>query len=143
MVRREVQRLEVVIVGFNLRALLDRVTQIAEDANNLLHRLDDGMLRADGTANAGKGDVETFGGEFAGGSPALNASDRHLNRLLNLGLQFVDALPDVTLIRSRRGFQPQIIELGEDAVLARHPTIAEDLPVILGRDPPPFFLDPK
>ena len=58
MVRRKVQRLEIVVIGFNLRTFLDRVAQIAEDANDLVHRLDDGMFRADGTANAGKGDVE-------------------------------------------------------------------------------------
>src|ERR1700687_5269046 len=47
---------------------------------------------------------------------------------------FIDALPDVALIRSRRGFQPQIIELGEEAVLARHPAIAKCFPVIFGTD---------
>src|SRR5258708_33966027 len=62
MVRRKIQRFEVVVIGFNLRAFLDRIAEIAEDANDLVHRLDDGMLGADGTTNAGQGNVETFGG---------------------------------------------------------------------------------
>src|ERR1700675_1379592 len=134
MIRRKVQRFEVVIIGFNLRTFLDRVAQIAEDANDLVHRLDDGMFGADGMTNAGKSDVEALSGEFARGSPALNASESRLNHLLNFGLEFVDALPNVALIRSRRGFQPQIVELRENAVLAPHPTIAEGFPVILGTD---------
>src|SRR6266849_7166421 len=134
MIGRKVQRFEVVIIRLNLRPFLDRVAEIAEDANDLVHRLDDGMFRADGTTNTGEGDVKTLGGEFAGGSPALNASKRRLNHLLNFGLEFVDALPYLALVCSQRGFSPKIIELGEDTVLARHPTITESLPVILGTD---------
>ena len=52
------RRLEIVVVGLNLRTFFDRIAQVAEDADNLVHRLDDGMLRAEGTANAGEGDVE-------------------------------------------------------------------------------------
>jgi hypothetical protein len=73
MVRRKIQRLEVVVIGFDLGTFFDRVAQIAEDGDDLVHRLDDGMLRADGTANAGKGDVEALGGEFARGCATLNA----------------------------------------------------------------------
>src|SRR5712692_2847898 len=109
MMGRKVQRFEVVIIRINIRHVSDRVAEMAEDDNDLVHRLDDGMFRADGTTNTGEGDVKTLRGEFAGGSPALNASKRRLNHLLNFGLEFVDALPNVALIRSRRGFQPQII----------------------------------
>src|SRR5260370_37548635 len=58
MVRRKVQRLEVVIIGFNLRSFLDRVAQIAKDSNNLVHRLDDGVFHADGATNARQRDVK-------------------------------------------------------------------------------------
>jgi len=50
MIRRKIQRLEVVIIGFNFRTFLDRVAQIAEAADDLVHRLDDGMLRTEGAA---------------------------------------------------------------------------------------------
>jgi hypothetical protein len=57
------------------------------------------MLGADGTADAGEGDVETLGGEFARGSSALNASERCFHRVLDFGLEFVDALANVALVR--------------------------------------------
>src|SRR5207245_2176309 len=94
MIRRKVQRLEIVVIGFNFRTFLDRVAQIAEDANDLVHRLDDGMLHADGATNARKGNVETRRGEVAGGGSALNAGERSLNHLLNFDLELVDALPN-------------------------------------------------
>src|SRR5258708_28049687 len=188
MVRRKIQRFEVVVIGFNLRAFLDRIAEIAEDANDLVHRLDDGMLGADGTTNAGQGNVETFGGgikqqlsdvitpslgtqraatprrsvflgidvgqSYLDGCILSLGTVRHAGRqayllckltvldfnsaLLNLRLyilpQLVDALPNIALVCPRRGFQPKIVELGEDAVLARHPTIAKCLPVVLGCD---------
>src|ERR1700674_3767204 len=115
MVRRKVQRLEVVVISFNLGAFLDRVAEIAKDTNDFVHRLDDGMFHADRTTNAGERDVETLGGKFAQGSPALNAGESSIHSLLNFGLEFVDALPNVALIRSRRVFPPQSLELGEDA----------------------------
>ena len=65
--------------------------------------------------------------EFAEEVASSEFGERRLNHLLNFGLELVDALSHVALVCSRRGFQPQIIELGQDAVLARHPTIAEVL----------------
>src|SRR5882762_5767277 len=109
MIRRKVQRFEVVVIGFNLRTLLDRIAEIAEHANDLVHRLDDGMFRADGTTNAVEGDVETLRDELAGGSAALNAGEHCINCQLNFGLKLVDAPSDVALSRSRRGFQPQVV----------------------------------
>src|SRR5271166_502445 len=110
MVGRKVQRLEVVEVGFNLRTFFDRVAQVAEDGNHLVHRLDNGMLGADGAADAGESYVETLGGELARRSATLNAGERRINRLLDLGLELVDALPDLALCIFRRGLQPQIVE---------------------------------
>ncbi len=51
--------------------------------------------------------------------------------LFNFFLEFVDALADILLVWSGRGLQPKIVELSEDAVLARHPAIAISLPGIL------------
>ena len=58
MVGRKIQRLEVVIVGLDHRPFLHRVAEIAEDGDDLVHRLDHGMFRAERAANAGEGDVE-------------------------------------------------------------------------------------
>ena len=118
-VRRKIQRLEVVKVGLNLRAFLDRVAEIAEDANHLVHRLDDGMLRAGGTADTGEGDVETLGGELDSLGICFQLRRWHLdagvnylcrnglvgkqsllgdlNHPLNRLFKFVDALSDVGL----------------------------------------------
>ena len=57
MVRREIQRLEIVVVGFDHRAFGDRVAQFLEYADDLVHRFDDGVFCANGTADAGEGDV--------------------------------------------------------------------------------------
>ena len=134
MVRRKVQRLEVVIIGFNLRTLFDRVAQIAEDTDNFLHRLDYKVFRANGSANARKGDVETLGHELHRGRSALNTDERCLHRLFDLGFEFVDALADLALVRAGRPFQPQFIELSEDAVFAPHPAITKCFPIALGSD---------
>src|SRR6185437_14485584 len=61
MVRREVQRLEIVVVGFNHRAFSDRVAEVLEYADDLIHGADDRVLGADGPANAGKGNVDLSG----------------------------------------------------------------------------------
>src|SRR6185437_13351656 len=58
MVRREVQRLEIVVVGLNHRAFGDRVAEVLEYADDLVHGADDRVLRANWTTNAGKGEVE-------------------------------------------------------------------------------------
>ncbi len=53
----KVQRFEVVVVSLNHRAFLHGVAEIAEDGDDFVHRLDDGMLGADGALDAGKSDV--------------------------------------------------------------------------------------
>ena len=58
MVRGEIQGFEVVVVGLNLRAFFDGVSEIAEDSDDFVHRLDDRVLGADGAAGAGEGDVD-------------------------------------------------------------------------------------
>ena len=64
MVRRKIQRLEVVVVGLDLGAFGNRVAQIAEDRNDLVHGADDRVLGAEWTADAGEGDVDAVGREL-------------------------------------------------------------------------------
>ena len=95
------------------------------------------MLRADGTANAGEGDVETLGSaELATDwtSPLLNSRRASASTVcFDFGFyeHSIDALPDLAFVRPRRSFQPQIVQLSKDAVLARHPAIAKGLPIVL------------
>ena len=63
MVRREVQRLEVVVVGLDLGAFADGVAHRLEDGDDFVHHAQHGMLDADGAVDAGERDVEAVGGE--------------------------------------------------------------------------------
>ncbi len=120
MVRRKIQRLKVVKIGFNLRTFLDRVAQIAKDPNNLVHRLDDGMLRAEGPANAGEGDVEAARNYFAETESCISKESPTAPEIVRIVasrppratfvLQFVHCLSDIALGSARRGFQPKIVE---------------------------------
>ena len=58
MVRRKVQRLEIVVIGFDHRAFGNGISEVLEDGDNLVLRADDWVLGANGAANAGKGNVE-------------------------------------------------------------------------------------
>ena len=58
---RKVQRLEIVVVGLDLRAFANRVAHRLEDRDDLIHHAQHGMLDTDGTLNARKGDVEAVG----------------------------------------------------------------------------------
>ena len=71
---------------------------------------------------------------LGGRCAALNAGQRRVDRRFNFGFEFVDALADVALGFFRRGLQPEVVELGEHAVLASHPAIAEDFPVVFRCD---------
>ncbi len=141
MIRRKVQRLEIVVISLNLRTFLDRVPKIPEDAHNLVHRLDHGMFGAKRPANAGESNVDAFRGEFARGRSTLDASKCRLNRLFNLGFEFVDTLPNLAFIRPGRGLQPEFVQLGQNAVLARHPAIAKSFPIVLGGDSSRLLLE--
>ena len=61
MVRRKVQRLEVVVVGLDLGTFADGVAHRLEDGDDFVHHAQHRMLDADGAVNAGEGDVEAFG----------------------------------------------------------------------------------
>src|SRR5580704_11265695 len=129
MVRRKVQRLEVVVVGLDLRAFADGVAHGLEDRDDLVHHAQHRMLHADGTLNAGKGDIEPLGGELRVRSGGVKLSLSFFNRRLSTSLQLVDPLSYLALGRTGRGFQPDVVDLRQDAVLAGEPAISEGLPV--------------
>ena len=58
MVRRKIQRLEVVVIGFDDGAFRNGIAEFLKDTDDFAHRTDDGMLGADGAAYAGEGDVD-------------------------------------------------------------------------------------
>ena len=61
MVRRKIQRFEIVVVGFDDWTFSDRIAQLLENAYDLMHRAHDRMLGADGAADAGEGDTRRRG----------------------------------------------------------------------------------
>ncbi len=69
---------------------------------------------------------------FAPEDDSVNAELRSLNRGFSLRLELVDPLADLALGGLGRGLQPGVVDLRQQAVLARHPAVAERLPVGLG-----------
>ncbi len=55
MIRRKIQSLEVVVISLDHRPIGHGVTKLLKDANHLVRRLDDRMLRADRTADCREG----------------------------------------------------------------------------------------
>jgi len=66
---------------------------------------------------------------------------RVFNCRFRASLQLVDAAADFALCGARRGFQPDVVDLGEDAVLARQPAIAKRLPVGIGVERRSFVVE--
>src|ERR1700730_13972764 len=95
MIWRKIQRLKIVVISFNLRTFFHGIAQIAEDADNLVHRLDYRMLGTDGATNDGESDIECLAREFARRRSALNTSQRFIHCLLDSILEFVNALSDI------------------------------------------------
>ena len=58
-------------------------------------------------------------------------SRRGVDLALNFVFEFVDELAGVALGFLRRGFEPEIVDLRGDAVLAREPAVAEELVVVV------------
>src|ERR1019366_19037 len=103
MVRREVERLEVVVVGLDLGTFADRVAHRLEDGDDLVHHPQHGVLDADGALDAGKRDVEAVGGEgifrkgVYDGSNVLVPALPIGYEMLDLRTQCVDYLSDSSL----------------------------------------------
>ena len=62
MIRRKIQRLEVVIIGFNDRPVSNGVAKLLKDPNHLVRGLDNGMLRANRTPKTGQRNIDTLRG---------------------------------------------------------------------------------
>ena len=60
MVGREVERLEVVVIGLDLGPFGDRVSHPLEDFDDLIHRPYERMLNAKLAPVSGQGDIEAF-----------------------------------------------------------------------------------
>ncbi len=95
------------------------------------------MLGADWAAYARERNVDTFRHERV---RARSRDVSPFNEFRDPRLQFVDANPGLTLGILRRDLQPQIIDLGKDAVLARHPPIAKCLQTPLSLRTPVAFV---
>src|ERR1019366_440454 len=63
MVRRKIQRLEVVVVSLDLRAFADRIAHCLEDRDDLILHAQHWMLGTDGPHHARKRDVDALRGE--------------------------------------------------------------------------------
>src|SRR5579864_1619822 len=120
MIRRKVQRFEIVIVGFNHRTFGDRISEIAKNGDDFVLRADDRVLGADRAANAGERDVDRRSGFSAG-----SLRERCLDLLLNFGFELVNALSNFALGLFRGSLKPQFVDLGEDPVFARQPSVTE------------------
>src|SRR5207244_6723306 len=101
------------------RSFGDGVSEVLEDNNDFILRADDRVLRADRTANTGKRNVNSRLCNCGG-----SLFESSLDFSFNFRLEFVDALADLALRFFGRGFQPEFVELGENAVFAREPVIA-------------------
>ncbi len=134
MVRRKIQRLEVVVVGLDLRAFANRVAHRLEDGDDLVHHAQHRMFHTDGTLNARQRNVEAFGGELRICAGGVELGLSFFNGSFRTSLQCIDALSDLALRRAGSGFQPGVVYLRQDAILAGQPAVAEVLPVGLVRE---------
>ena len=99
MIRRKIQRFEIVVIGFDCRPLGDGVSEVLEHANDFVLRPNDGVFGTDGATNAGKGDVD---GKLAVDAGLLHEGSFHLR--FDFTLEFVDALAHFALRIFRRRF---------------------------------------
>ena len=70
MVGRKVERLEVVVIAFDLGAFGDGVAHLDEDRDQFVQGAQDGMAHAQRTLDAGQRDVEGFGLEAGAREPS-------------------------------------------------------------------------
>src|SRR5579863_7702835 len=87
MVRRKVQRLEIVVVGFDNWSLRHGIAESLKNRNNLISGLDNRVFRPNRTPNAGQRDVDRFRGE---GIRSSGRNVRSLDQLRNPRLQLID-----------------------------------------------------
>ena len=137
---RKVERLKIVVVALDLRPFGDRITHGDEDGNDLVHRPQHRMAHAELAVNAGQGHVDALGGELLLGTSAGYPLLRCRDGLFHLMSELVDLLADVSLVSRGRGLQPSVIDLRQDAALARHPAVAKCLQIRIVSDRRAFLL---
>src|SRR6185437_3525840 len=118
---REVERLEVVVVGFDLGADSDGVAHALENADNFVQGLDERMLGSGLAPRAGERDVDGFSVERGG----VAGSGGGFEALLDFGFQLVEALTEGFFRFGWSGFQPCIADGLEAALLASEPMETE------------------
>src|SRR6185437_15902386 len=128
MVGRKVQRFKVEVISFYFRALGNGVAHSAEDVHDFIHGADDRVLCAERPANAGESYVHALRFKTGSGGVPAGALLGAVDGLFDLALELVDARAHVALGWAGRGFQPEIVDLRKNAVLARHPAVAESFP---------------
>src|SRR5215472_10147189 len=79
-------------------------------------------------------DVDSFGVKASLRRRTVGTLLRGVHGLLNLGPKLVDPRAHVALGWAGSSLKPSVIDLGEDAVLARHPAVAKELPVVFAGD---------
>ncbi len=84
--------------------------------------------------SAPKSDVDAFGFEPGAGGRAARALLRAIDYLFDFSLELIDARSHVAFGRTGSCFQPKIVDLREDAILAGHPAITKLFPGVLGAD---------
>jgi hypothetical protein len=112
------------------------------------------MFRSERTANARKGDVHATtrgfdsGGKCKGGIPsscapdsltfragsAQDATGSRSDYFLDFNFELIDALSGIALRIFGRSFKPCFIDLGQDTVRSRHPTVTKYFPFVLAVD---------
>ena|SRR5436305_578837 len=135
MVRRKIQRLEIVVIRLDHRAFGHRVTEVLKHADNFVLRANDGMLGAKGTADTRQGDVD---GRL--GLCAWPWRQRSLDPGFNLRLDFIYTLTDLSLRVFWSGLQPELVDLGENAIFSGEPAVTKGFPLIFILDGGSFLL---
>ncbi len=113
MIGRKIQGFEIVVIGLDHWPLGHGVAELLENANHLVRRLDDRMLRTDGTPKSRQSNVD---------APLfcliVARYLRPLHHFLNPGFQLIHTDSRLTLCILGSALQPQIIDLRHDPIFA-------------------------
>src|SRR5580693_1854758 len=97
------------------------------------------MLGPDGAADAGQGDVDRTARERTCGRQLALKMFSLGDYIFDVNLDLVYSLTHGSLGISRRRLKPFFVQLGEHAVLARHPPVPECPELRFVGDRPRFF----
>ena len=144
MIRRKIQRLEVVVIRLDHGTFSHRVAQLLKDANHLVGRFNNRMLRPNRPPNARKGNINLLLSSRSAVT-ALGRSGPQLGNVFvpffgfhhdgfNFELYFVNPLPNLTLTLDGSALSPKFIDLRQHAVLSCEPSIAKGFPLSFTRN---------